>query len=238
MVAGILAAANLASGLLWLIPAALLAVAIFFFVKMSQASDFDLDDRKLETVVKLLRMLNADTPQESEVTVDIDFRSYKKGGEKLKDEKPAPWQQQLAYEHSWLGLRGVLMDGNRYDLRVTDLAAVKKKTKRKYTKVKERIRSRLDIALRLKSADPAQVAAHLEQSARPASLVLRSARHRGRRLTCSLMTPEYTWFKGRGDAVRDAVRETGPEHRVSGDHILKALLWIYDGVGRVRGKAA
>jgi hypothetical protein len=220
-----------------LIPAFLIGM-IVLLVKRHKAKKFDLDDRKLATVVRVLRMLSADTPQQSDVSVHVDFRDYQKGGTRSDEQKSGVFgsSKSMKFTHPWLRFGGVLADGTRYQLDVVESVARKERSKRKYTKVKERIRSTLQIQLRLRptrygSGDA--VAQLLRSIPPPRPLQLKGVRATGPKLQAVLQTPLYSKVKGRYRPT-----ETGKENLFDADMLLQSMLWIYDGIGRSLAKSA
>ena len=221
---------------LGLLPPSLLVAAIYFGVRAYRASRFDLDDRKLEAVTKVLRALRADADDDQNVNLTIDFRPYVKGGE-LQEESGGRMSavREKTYSHRWVELSSGLVDGTRYQLAVTDVIDRKEKRKRKYTKVKERIRSTISLQMRLKAAKygPADaVAAVLQATPPPAPLSLKRVVAKGQNLSLALTTPAARRVSGRSR------QEPDPELLVSGDSLLKTFLWAYDGLGRSFGGAS
>jgi len=219
------------------VPAFLVAVVVLL-VKRHKTKKLDLDDRKLDAVTRVLKMLSVDTPRESDVTLHVDFRDYQNGGTKTDEEKSGVFGsvKSMKYTHAWLRLGGVLADGTRYQLEVVDTVARKEKRKRKYTKVKERIRSAIQLQLRLRPnryGSGEAVAQLLQGIPAPQPLQLKGVRAAGPKLQAVLQTPLYSRVKGRYRPT-----ETGREHLVSADMLLQTMLWAYDGIGRSLAKTA
>ncbi len=223
---------------LFALSALLLTVVVVFAIQARKYTQYDLDDRKLETVVRLLQMLRVDTPPDEDVKLAVDFRDYRKGGKQLSRQSSGVFNSETSYKysHGWLDLSGILADGNGFRLAVTESIYRKERKKRKYTKVKERIQGLVTVEVRLKVSrygDPQAVMTALEQAPSPAPLVLKKIRVRGRKLAVSLVTEWAMKTKG-----RYGPEQHGQEHLIDGDAVLGALLWVYNALGTASGKAA
>jgi hypothetical protein len=122
--------------LFWLpaLAALLGVVAVVCAVLWFRWKGRDIENRKLETVLKLLRILRADIPRDKPIALTVDLRGYAAGGEPT----PRTWARFrrppiVHYRHRWLQLRCRLADGNVVRIGVTDV--VKSKQKRKKTVV-------------------------------------------------------------------------------------------------------
>lgn len=213
--------------------------AIVVLLKRGSQGKYDLDDRKLETVVRSLTMIAADTPRTTIMRLMVDFRDYQKGGELTSKDQPGFFSSApkvLKYAHEWLTLEGELADGSNYRLGVSDSVTRKEKRKRKYTKVKASTRGVIVVQLKLKPArygDAAALAASLQSAPPPpGSLELRGASANGRTLRVALRTQPSLTVTGRG------TQSSGESNILTGDTVLQAMLWIYDTLGRARSAAA
>lgn len=225
-------AADLAGPAVFAVPVAAIVAAIVFFVKAVKLSKFDLDNRKVDCVVRLLRMLRADTPRDADLTLELDLRPYKDGGQKLDEEGGGFGNpKRIRYQHAWLTLSGSLADGTRYKLGVTENVARKEKPKRKgRVKVKEQTRGTIQLQLRLKASrygDAAVIAQQLQQLAPRPPLALREVKGSGPSLMASFVTAPHVKI-----TARRGSGETGEENLISSDALLAAMLWAYDGIGR------
>jgi hypothetical protein len=223
---------ELLSRLIWLLPPLLAALAIVFGMAASRARRFDLDDRKLEAIIQVLRMLRADTPHNAPVELTADFRHYDKGGKLIEEEKAGVFGAATTrkYSHEWLRLRGFLADGTHYQISAVDDVSRRDKRKRKYTKVKERVKGSLSLQLRFRAAkygDINAVAATLKAMTPPSPLSLKRLASKGRRLSITLGGQIAVRVKG-----RYGTEEQIGSRLITGDTILRALVWIYDGIGR------
>ena len=215
------------------IPVGLIAAAIVFFVKAAKLTKFDLDNRKLECAVGLLRMLRADTPMQSDVELELDLREYKEGGELVDQQKEggSGGVRNFRYQHSWLALTGALADGTRYRLAVSETVNRKEKPKRKgRVKLKERTAGSVQLQLRPKPGKygpPESIVEALQQTPPQPPLALKSVRAAGPRLAATLVTGQHVKVTARRNSG-----EQGEENVVKSDALLSALLWAYDGLGR------
>ncbi len=186
----------------------------------------DLDDRKVGTCLRLLRVLRADVPATQKLSVHVDLRDYQKGGTVLESSKTGGVRF-FRYEHTWLETRARLSDGSAVVLAITDRVRRKEKPKRKYTKVAEHTLSRVTVAVRLgrRYGDAAAVAERLRQRPLQERFELRQVVARGRVVKASFVTPVAASFTN-----RTGTQQSGAEALGSGDTLLLALRWIYGGL--------
>lgn len=221
--------------------AACAAAAIASLVLHRLAKRFDIDDRKVATVLQFLKIVAADTPPAAPLRVQVDFRPYEDGGTRQSAEKqggffsPAPTVRVYKYEHNWLTIGGRLADGNAYLLRVVDRVTRKEKPKRKYTKVRESIRGSVELALRLRPryGDPEAVLARLKRARAPEPLRVVRVRLAGRSLRAELAKPAALRV-----SARHGASEPAADAFVDGHSLLAALLWAYAAVGGQDGARA
>lgn len=202
----------------------------------------DVDDRKLDAAIELIRTLRADVPAAEPIQLLLDFREYHQAGTKRVDPaapkakaKAKPGQPEK-YLHKWLEVRTTLADGTAVDAAITDRVSRKSKPKRKYVKVKETFVSDVSLLLRLdKRYGPAeQVIPRLGHHPDLSWCNERVKRGRGRRLFLAVRTPAARRSNGRGtSAAFQGVPRLG-----SGTTILAMLSWAYYGLGRGAAKAA
>jgi hypothetical protein len=219
------------TALVFLIPGLLVVAGIVFFVKMGKLMKYDLDNRKVECAVGLLRMLRADTPVQSDVELDLDLREYAEGGKLVDDRTEAGEVKVHRYQHPWLSLRGALADGTRYQLGVVETIHKKEKRKRKgRVKTKERTSGAVQLQLRPKPGkygEQEAILAALQQAPPQAPLSLKGVRAAGPRIVASFATGQHVKI-----TARRGSGEQGEENIVKVDALLSALLWAYDGLGR------
>jgi hypothetical protein len=202
-----------------------LVALVYWYLQQRQ----DLDDRKVATLLRLLRVLRADVPASEKVAVRVDLRDYAKGG-RLLSKQSRGGVRVFRYEQSWLEWRTRLADGNALAMTITDRARRKEKRKHKSTKVTERIGSAATLVVRLdkRYGDAAALAARLERLPLQAPFRLRRVAARGRGVRISFVTPVATSVKG---------ARQGFEGLASGDTLLLALRWFYSGLAAARQAA-
>jgi hypothetical protein len=186
---------------------------IFAARRMIHHDQLDLEDRKVETLQKLLSLLRADVPAVQPVKVDVDFRDYVKAGEQRA---PGSWS------HTWLRTTTALADGTALALTLAEDVKRKERRKRKYTKIKERIVGEAAIDLRLgrQYGDAAAAADRLRALAPPPGFVAASVRGSGRRLHASLRAAPAGRLTARsGPTVTGKLPDA--------DTLLVALRWAY-----------
>jgi hypothetical protein len=98
---------------------------VFFVVSAYRYHRLDIEDRKLQTVMRVLKVLRADLAREQRVALTVDLRRFTAGA-RVKNGRVT------RYQHRWLELTTTLADGNTISLDVTD--RVKQKSKRKRTR--------------------------------------------------------------------------------------------------------
>jgi hypothetical protein len=213
-----------------------LVAAVVFRVLQVLARRHDVDDRRLETAARLLRMLGADTAEGASAELKLDLRGYLKAG-RLVEKQGGFFSSVKTWKSSfpWLQLTGALVDGTRYQIGVVDTIGRKTKSKRKYKKVKERFRSQIVLKLRLRPRAGAvePIVAALEAAEPPSPLSRVAVKGSGQLLEVRLATPPAVQTKGRYRTT-----PADPARLVSGDQLLSALLWTWDGIGRSLQKTA
>lgn len=143
--------------------AAALALGSFLFVRWRVYRRRDLDNRKIATLQRLLRVLRADIRRDERVALAVDLRPYTAVPPVLKQGAVS------RYRHRWLVLAVRLADDNALRLSVSD--RVKRKRKRKGTA--ERGTSAIALTVRLaKRYRPIEpIAAALRAGRPPVGLV-------------------------------------------------------------------
>jgi hypothetical protein len=105
------------------VPAGVLLVV--FAILAFRYHRLDIEDRKLQTVMRVLKMLRADIPRDQRVSLTVDLRPFTAGAREKKGNV-------TRYQHRWLELTTTLADGNTITLGVID--RVKQKSKRRGTR--------------------------------------------------------------------------------------------------------
>jgi hypothetical protein len=168
----------LTGGLLLPVTLGFLALTIVLIVRYKRRKRLDLDDRKLDTALKLLRILRADIPKDASVALTLDPRMYSDGGTVVSRKGSI-----TKYRHPWLELTAPLADGNVVTLGLTDRVKRKDKTKRKKSIHLEWWRSDLDVTLKLakRYGDASSAAQRLRARAAPPTLKLVTVAEQGAR---------------------------------------------------------
>ena len=210
---------------LWVGIAALVAFCVLALVKLVGHQKRDLDDRKVATLQKLVKVLRADLPADRPVRLRVDFRSYVDGGTKVSESGGRTGPTSSAYAHEWLRVRGALADGTVADLALSEDIKRKEKPKRKRNKVKERITGEVTVSLRLgrQYGDAAAAAERLRSVQPPPGCTVSGVKGAGRRLHASLRTNTYMKLSS-----RRVNREEGK--LPDADVLLQALRWTYRGI--------
>jgi hypothetical protein len=173
----------------------------------------DIDDRKLQTVMRVLKILSADIPRRERVALTVDLRSYDAGAK----HPPAV----ATFTDDWFRLTARLADGNVVTLTLTD--RIKRKVKRKATRFA--CKSRIRVVLRLGKDN------------RPAAAVVAGIKALGRDPGLGV-----AGVTAGGDARVAATLRTGrlpdPARLPAGDEILRALAWVYAGVAAALRRTA
>ena len=93
---------------------ALGALAFWFWKRR-----YDIEDRKLQAVVRVLKVLRADVPAQGKLGVNVDFRGYRRGGTVVKKEGGFfSSVKSKRYRHDWLQIQAPLLDGSRVQINV------------------------------------------------------------------------------------------------------------------------
>lgn len=198
------------------IPVVLGVIGIVTLWKMSHHGEKNLEDRKLESARKVVQVLRADIPAAQPVRLEIDFRDYQSASGRTGAGD---------YEQTWLKATTALADGNAVALGVGEDVKRKERSKRKYTKVKERIvgEASVDIRLARQYGDAAAAAERLRSLPPPAGYQVADVRGTGRRLHATLRTEPCLRLKH-----RRGVNEHG--RLPTADAALAALRWAYRGL--------
>lgn len=214
--------ASIAFPPLVVVAVALIAGAVVFGVKRSREKTFDLDDHKLQTALRVLKVLRTDIPAQEVVTLKLDFRDYRVGGRQVS--KEGGWFSSIRvydYEHAWFDLDARLADGNVVSIAVRQEITRKEKSKRKYTKVRERVSSDVLLGMKLREGAAEDVRARLAGA--PPGLAVRRLDGQGAHLRVALTGGEALTQKGRYGSST-----TGQP--LGAEALLGALLWVYGGI--------
>jgi hypothetical protein len=197
---------------LLLIAATALAIAIALGLRWKAYDRLDIDDRKLRTVLRVLRILRADIPRAERVALTVDLRDY---------DAPGRTPAGSHFTDDWFRLTTRLADGNVVTLSLTD--RIKRKIKRK-GRVRIAAHTRLRVALRL--AKPY----------RPAATLAAALRHRSARdglILAGITAPAANRLVAAWRSPRLPFLAALP----AGDALLGALAAVYAGLAAARRPA-
>ena len=213
-----------------LVVAALVAACVGLAKVSASTGQYDLDDVKLHSLLRLLKVLRADVPAAARVSLTVDFRDYKAGGQSRAKGQGPPVHRQ-----TWLTVKAPLADGSLLLLELSDQVRRKEKSKRKYTKISELWAGRVDVLLRLGRGHGAAeaVAGRLGQLKAPEPLACRRAVGKGRSLQVQLRLTPTRVVTGRGGPSVSGV----PEGRAVGERALDARHFCYRGLHAARRAA-
>jgi hypothetical protein len=173
----------------------------------------DIDDRKLQTVLRVLKILRADIPRTERVHLSVDLRDYE-----ATASKPGPI---AVFTDAWFRLTTRLADGNVVTLMLTD--RIKRKTKRK-GRLRFGARSQIRVAVRLaKQYRPAaSIASRLQARPQRDGLPLAGITAPSEsRLVVAFRSPKVQLLR----------------HLPGGDAVLQALASVYGGIASARRPA-
>ncbi len=195
------------------------------FYKLTKAHD--LENRKVEMAAKLLKMIRADAPAQEQISLKIDFRGYKEGGEVVDAKSEGFGSTVQKFRDPWLALVARLADGNVVRLDVTDDVTLKSKRKRKYTKERERFATQVDLSLRPQACygDPTAIAGRLKLITPPRVFTLKGIRVNESRIHASFETgPMLTVRSPRAPLLPDMSKA------LTAEDLLGVLMWAYRGL--------
>jgi hypothetical protein len=173
----------------------------------------DIPDRKLQTVLRVLKILRADIPRAERVALAVDLREY---------DASAPSAARVAtFTDAWFRLSVRLADGNVVTLLLTD--RIKRKIKRKG-------RRRYGCHGRIR------VLVHLAKDNRPAAAVAASLEAR-RGAAGHPVAQIAAGSESRVVVSLQTRRLTDPAQLPAGDELLRALGWVYGGIAAARRTA-
>ncbi|MBI3928264.1 MAG: hypothetical protein HY319_22155 [Armatimonadetes bacterium] len=198
-------------------------IALGFY---AYSSGHDLDNSRLAVPRDFIEVLQADVPPKGKLRLKLDFRDYRTNQFlQSKDGGMFSSVRSFAYSMPWLHASGPLADSSRFNIRVLRLIKRREKSKRKYTKVKEKM---VDVMVLSIQVDPARypdlstLASHLRQP--PLGLRVLQVRTDNNRVTARLTTPVNTRVQARYGATGTL------EDLVTGHHLLAGLVWVYQGL--------
>lgn len=212
----------------------LLVFAVIVGRKKSALDKLDLDNDRLALVQEMVQSLTADLRAGRPLALTLCHGNAAEKGIKTEEHKEGTWLTGTVttsdFEDDWLRLRGRFSDGSIFRIQVTQETKRKSKPKRKYTKVTDRNREKVQISLRV-SAQRYPNLERLNQILNPQAL----ANHVGLQV-CGLQATgnvvrvvARTWpYTQR--RLRYGTQQAGQENKLSTGKVLGLLAFIYGGL--------
>lgn len=209
-----------------------LVALIVFLVCYIRCGRRDFEDRKRDIARQFFAVLAQDIPRKARCRVWLNDDGYLKHGQ-VSDETGGFFSdvKTASYEDPWGLLAGRLHDGSSFKVTITHLVKRKSKSKRKYTKIQERHREKVSVALRLdESTYPglAQLPAQLQGSSVDGMNIIR-AEVVGNVLRVAAITGVVTRFHG-----RSGWGDFDVQGLVTGQRLLDLLVFIYSKLATLR----
>jgi len=113
-----------------------IGISIYLFVRRSKLNKFDVDDRRLEAFTGMLRTLAPELKAKKPITVELDFTAHTRHARNAGE-----------YAQQWLSLKLPLQDGSHALVTVTVQVKERKKSKRKYTKIRRKQQEQIIVRL-------------------------------------------------------------------------------------------
>ncbi len=228
ILSGIGAAASDGNPVLIGLTAVLFVAFITMVVITTRLSSQDLDDRKVDTAVKLFSVVGKDIPPKAKCSVMVSFQPYAKHGTLVsKDGGMFSTIVQKVYEDEWFLAKGSLYDGNKFQIGVKQTVKRKEKRKRKRTKVNEKHTENLTLTLILDASSYpgfAGASEHVDASAQIAGMQIKSVTQTDNKLkvvataTCTMTQQD--------------------ERLVNGGRLLALFMHVYSALAPCRAQSA
>ena len=222
-------------GVLLIIACVVLFVFAAIFGKQKAGLDkLDLDNDRLALAQELLRSLSADLETKRALALTLCHGAATEKGQKTEEHTEGSWLTGKVttsdFEDAWLRLGGRLADGSIFRLQVTQETKRKSKPKRKYTKISDRSREKIQLSLRVSQ----QRYPHLERlqsSLNPQLLANHVAlqvcgfQSGGNVIRLAARTLPYSSVKGRYGTAQN-----GQETKLNTGKVLGLLAYLYGGL--------
>lgn len=194
----------------------------------------DIENRKLDSVIKLLQCVGEDIPPSAICELTVDFSDYRKGGVLISKEKKLFGPKQFVYNHKWLTFAGKLFDGNKFELEVEQDVKRKEVPKRKYTKVKENITETASLKLRFNPEfypAPAKVAENINKGQSPYGMDVKGVLGTDKSLKVTMSTAPAKFLTGRAGWSGDE------KILIDGDKLLGLFMLTYEALKKSKRAA-
>ncbi len=200
----------------------------FFF----RADSHDLEDSRYLEPLRFLRVLRTDLPADRPIRLKVDFRDYPWRELQVSRTPEGGGRTRLTYRQPWLEFQGRLADGARLCLEVVRKAerlesykTRRGKTRRRW---RDKVEDRITLQLQVPGLDLGNLVANLSP-ALPSGMTGRDMKIQGDTVRMVVGTPQTR---------RSMNQNLGPQDLASGDRLLALLLWVYQGVQRLRSSAS
>jgi len=227
---GLLGLSTEVSWLVW--PGVACVVATVVCIPLLFRADaHNLEDSRYLEPLHFLRVLRADLPPDRPVRLKVDFRDYPLQALQVSRTPEGGGRTRLTYRQPWMEFQGRLADGSRLSLeavrkaeRLESYKTRRGKTRRRW---KDKVEDRISLQLQVPGLDLGNLVAQL-QPGLPHGMAGRDMKIQGDVVRMVVQTPQ---------ARRTIHQNLGPEDLASGDRLLALLVWVFQGVGRLRSTA-
>lgn len=114
-------------------------------IERARQTDPGMDERKLDTALKIIGVMRDIVSRDEEIELFIDFDGYEKSGKLILESGSRIKVRN--FDHLWLKYSAKLKDGRRFVFQITQHIKRHEKNKVFYTKVKEKIIEKVVIAI-------------------------------------------------------------------------------------------
>ena len=185
----------------------------------------DIEDRKLQAVLRVLKVLRADIPRDQRVALTVDLRRYTAGA-KVKNGRVT------RYRHPWLQLTTTLADGNAITLEASD--RVKEKSKRKTTRTLAHSEVRIAVRFAKRYRPIGPIADALRGHAPGAGSPGPFTPGAGDRSAEAERRLEACYRTRRADGAAPAAAPRGWDGLATADTLLATVRHVYRGIARAQ----
>lgn len=222
-------------GVLLFVGLAVLVAAIVTTARYFKLQAADLDGDRLRLAREFVSMLAEDLSEKAPVSVTLRHGDAAQFAP-ATNQRTVGGTRYADYQDVWLTLRGRLQDGAMLRMSVTRVVKRKSKSKRKYTKINDRIHEQIKLALRL----PTERYPHLDrlQSVLPADRLGGQARMQltGFRVNGPSVQAVVATFPWASNTLRSGKSEAHPENKLTSDKLVSLMAFLYAGVNRCRAE--
>jgi len=203
-----------------------LVMGIVYSVRRAKWAKENIENRRIELTGQLFTVLGRDIPHRNKCAVNVSFDDYRTHGTQVEATKAGFFGgiKQFKYEDTWFTARGLLYDGNRFKVTITQTVHRKEKAKRKYTKITERFDEEITLLLKVSPETYPNIAG-LPPALQPGmydDLQVNRVLAQGNLVRIACATPTATRLRGRSGAS-----ESGWDNLATGDTVLKLFLVVY-----------